>query len=92
VNDKRPHDIETGSLQPILLIMATVIGFIVSGPDARADDVAQQARHLLAQRCFVCHGPDRDSEDAKETDLRLDLREVALEYDALVPGDAAASE
>ena len=92
VNDKRPHDIETGSLQPILLIMATVIGFIVSGPDAPADDVAQQARHLLAQRCFVCHGPDRDSEDAKETDLRLDLREVALEYDALVPGDAAASE
>ena len=46
---------------------------------------------VLAQKCFVCHGPDRNSEDAKETDLRLDLRDVALEYDAIVPGDAAAS-
>lgn len=60
--------------------------------NAQADDVAQQARRLLAKKCFVCHGPDRNSEDAKETDLRLDLRDVALKYDAIVPGDAAASE
>jgi mono/diheme cytochrome c family protein len=76
----------------ILLITAMLLTFFACGSQARADDIARQARHLLAQKCFVCHGPDRNSEDAQETDLRLDLREVALEYDALVPGDSAASE
>jgi hypothetical protein len=76
----------------ILLITAMLLNLFACGSQARADDIARQARHLLAQKCFVCHGPDRNSEDAQETDLRLDLREVALEYTALVPGDAVASE
>ena len=80
------------SLKPVLLSTAMLLTLFSCGSHARADDVASQARHLLAQNCFVCHGPDRKSEDAKETELRLDLREVALEYDALVPGDASASE
>jgi mono/diheme cytochrome c family protein len=92
MKDESLDDAGGNSLKPILLIMATLMAFFACASHARADDVAWQARHLLAQRCFVCHGPDRNSEDAKETDLRLDLREVALEYDALVPGDAAASE
>ena len=85
-------DVGGDSLKPILLIMATLMTFLACASTARADDVARQARHLLAQKCFVCHGPDRNSEDAKETDLRLDLREVALKHEAIVPGDAAASE
>ena len=76
------------SLKPILLITATLLTLIACGSHGLADEVARQARHLLAQKCFVCHGPDRNSETAKETDLRLDRREVAIEYDALVPGDA----
>jgi mono/diheme cytochrome c family protein len=85
-------DVGGDSLKPILLIMATLMTFLACASTPRADDVARQARHLLAQKCFVCHGPDRNSEDAKETDLRLDLREVALKHEAIVPGDAAASE
>ncbi|MDA7902870.1 PSD1 and planctomycete cytochrome C domain-containing protein [Mariniblastus sp.] len=76
----------------IPLITAMLLTLFTCGSQARAYDIARQARHLLAQKCFVCHGPDRNSEDAQETDLRLDLREVALEYTALVPGDAVASE
>ena len=75
-----------------LLITAMLLTFFACGSQTRADDIARQARHLLAQKCFVCHGPDRNSEDAQGTDLRLDLREVALEYDAFIPGESAASE
>ena len=50
-------------------------------------------RPLLSDRCFHCHGPDRTSKEAEETDLRLDGREsVVDEYEAIVPGDAKASE
>jgi hypothetical protein len=92
MKDESLDDVGINSLKPTLLIMATLMVCFACASHALAGDVARQARHLLAQKCFVCHGPDRNSEDAKETDLRLDLREVALEYDALVPGDAAASE
>ena len=79
-------------MKSILLVTAILLAPFAPGSQAQADDVAQQARRLLEKKCFVCHGPDRNSEDGKETDLRLDLRKVALVYDALVPGDAAASE
>ncbi|MDB4624654.1 PSD1 and planctomycete cytochrome C domain-containing protein [Rubripirellula sp.] len=59
---------------------------------AEGDAIARQALRLVAKRCFVCHGPDRGSEDAQATDLRLDVRKVALEFNALVPGDSGASE
>ena len=47
---------------------------------------------LFAEKCFACHGPD-----LQEADLRLDTREDAIrvldsERQAIVPGDADASE
>lgn len=90
---QRQHEKQKGdSVKLLLRITAMLLTLFACGSQARADDIARQARHLLAQKCFLCHGPDRNSEDAQETDLRLDLREVALEYEALVPGDASASE
>ena len=44
-------------------------------------------RPILSDRCFLCHGPD---DTAREADLRLDDPAAAL--DAIVPGDADASE
>ena len=50
-------------------------------------------RPLLSDRCFLCHGPDQSSKEAKKADLRLDIREVAVgKYGAIVVGDAEASE
>jgi hypothetical protein len=58
MKDEIPDDVGGNSLKPILLIMATLITFFACGSHARTDDVVRQARHLLAQKCFVCHGPD----------------------------------
>ncbi len=77
LEERKKHKLGSDPLKSILLITAVLPALLTGGSQARADDVAQQARRLLAKKCFVCHGPDRNSEDAKETDLRLDLRNVA---------------
>ncbi|MCB1097823.1 MAG: PSD1 domain-containing protein [Verrucomicrobiae bacterium] len=43
-------------------------------------------RPILQNKCFACHGPDKN---ARKADLRLDLREAALEV--LAPGDPDSS-
>ncbi len=45
-------------------------------------------RPILASKCFVCHGPD---ENHREADLRLDDREAAVDYGAIVPREPKSS-
>ena len=64
------------------------IGLLVSGL-LHAVDFNQEIRPLLANKCYTCHGPDKESREAK---LRLDIREEALKDEVIVPGKAGESE
>lgn len=46
-------------------------------------------RPLLADNCFACHGADSAS---READLRLDVREEAVDSGSIVPGKPDESE
>lgn len=55
-----------------------------------ADEIEfnRDIRPILAENCFYCHGQDANQ---RQADLRLDIQSDALEYEAIVPFDAAAS-
>ncbi|MDE0826563.1 MAG: PSD1 and planctomycete cytochrome C domain-containing protein [Akkermansiaceae bacterium] len=61
----------------------------VLGASAEPLSYNRDIRPILAENCFACHGPDKAAREAK---LRLDLREVAIKKEAIVPGDAEESE
>jgi hypothetical protein len=78
------------------LLGAWVLGgaFLTGGP-ASADGPVRPVRYnrdvrpVLADNCFVCHGPDKNNRKAK---LRLDDRAVALARKAIVPEHPEKSE
>ena len=55
----------------------------------RAIRFNRDVRPILTDKCFACHGPDARTVEA---DLRLDLRDFAIESGAIVPGDVSESE
>src|SRR5215471_17569099 len=46
-------------------------------------------RPILSENCFACHGHDKNQRKAK---LRLDVRDVAIERGAIVPGKPQESK
>jgi hypothetical protein len=67
------------------------IGVFAAAQASGADAVPtynKDIRPILSDKCFKCHGPDSAT---REGDLRLDIRQDALDSDAFVPGNSKGS-
>src|SRR6516225_7036682 len=76
----------------LLATQAACVGLSLSWcPAAETNHVQfnRDVRLILSENCYACHGPDKNQRKGK---LRLDVREVALERGAFVPGKPNESE
>src|SRR6266446_4845726 len=68
------------SLGQLLLIGLPVLSTLAATNEIQFN---RDIRPILSESCYSCHGPDKNQRKAK---LRLDVREVAIEREAIVPG------
>ncbi len=79
---------------PFLTLMF-VGGLVFNTTFLTADDRLQKIsfnrdiRPILSAKCFACHGPD---DQARESDLRLDLENAAIQSGTIVKGQPHQSE
>ena len=69
--------------------LALVASWSPSGTAAERLQFNGDVRPILVDKCFPCHGPDSA---ARQADLRLDQRAVAIDAGAIAPGAPDDSE
>lgn len=76
------------------LAFLSVLCVLVSGAlvaeetSRRPIEFNRDIRPILSDKCFYCHGPDAGN---RQAGLRLDVREEAIDYGAVEPGDPDSS-
>ena len=76
-------------LSPLLAASAAVSSGHMYAAVPAKQDFNRQVRPILAEFCLKCHGAD---EKARKGELRLDIRQAAVEKKAITPGHAEESE
>ena len=71
-----------------LAVLSTLGAGASFGKSPPEIDFNRDVRPILADNCFACHGRDASH---RKAELRLDLRESAVEAGAIVPGDVEGS-
>ncbi|MEZ6089201.1 MAG: DUF1549 domain-containing protein, partial [Pirellulaceae bacterium] len=74
-------------LFPFAAFITLALRTTVQADEARLSYNAH-IRSLLSDKCFACHGPD---EETREAGLRLDVRQAAVDFGAITPGDPQSS-
>jgi hypothetical protein len=74
---------------PAPLAVALLLGMAARPAVAAPLDFNRDIRPILSENCFYCHGQDSNK---RKAELRLDVRDLALEAGAIVPHDTAASQ
>ena len=69
------------------MLALTLIAPCAAGGDDPID-FNRDIRPILSNHCFACHGPDANK---RESELRLDIRDSAIDNRAIVPGNVEAS-
>ena len=77
-----------GRLWLLPLLAGLPLNFGLGAP-SNAIEFNRDIRPILSENCFACHGHDKNRRKAK---LRLDVREVAVERGAIVPGKPEESK
>ena len=71
------------------LTVVMLLPLDLSGQVKQRIDFNRDIRPILSNHCFACHGPDANK---REAGLRLDVPRLALDQNAIVPGDVQASK
>lgn len=73
------------------IVLISLLAVLVGSPLMAADgpiNFNRDIRPILSENCFYCHGQDPNK---RQADLRLDIRQAAIEFGAIKPKDAAGS-